>query len=514
MDSRIVSLIVAWAFVILVVSGVIFFQRKHHPLALFYLFFTELWERFSYYGMRALLILYMTTELAYADPEAYGIYGAYVSLVYATPILGGMIADRYLGSRTTILLGGTLMALGHFAMAFEYKAIFFLALGFLIIGNGFFKPNISTLVGKLYLKDDPRKDSAFTLFYMGINAGALMAPITCGTVGIFYGRHWGFTVAGIGMLIGLIIFLLGQRNKAYEYKGLPPDPELIKKSLFAGLNLKTLIIAAAFISVPLFSVLVNFNTVAKWILYLVIAGMIVYLFVIASEEEKEQKERLWVVMVLFFFSTMFWTFFELAGSVITLFTDRNVNRNLAGEVIPTESFQGVNPFFILIFAPIFAWLWEKLRRIQNDPSIPVKFAFALVQLGFGFGILFLGAKIAGPDGLAPLSFLVLAYLLHTTGELCLSPIGLSLVTKLSPAKIVAFVMGFWLLSSSLAGIIGSEIGKIARIPESEPGAGVSPLETLPVYSNVFEWIMYVSIMGAVVLFALSPVLKKWMHGVK
>ncbi|MBX9852579.1 MAG: oligopeptide:H+ symporter, partial [Cytophagaceae bacterium] len=293
--------------------------------------------------MRALLIYYMIEQLKYEDPEAYGIYGAYVSLVYATPILGGLIADKYLGQRNSIILGAVLMGLGHFAMAFEYKMIFFMALGFLIIGNGFFKPNISTLVGKFYSIDDPRKDSAFTLFYMGINAGALLAPVTCGVVGNIYGRHWGFTIAGIGMAIGLIVFLFGKFRNIYEDKGFPPASELISKPLFLGLNLKHLIYIGAFISVPIFSFLINFNLISKIILYGVIGGMLIYLIVLASEEEKIQKEKLWVIIVLFFFSTMFWTFFELAGSVIALFTDRNVDLKFSGHDIPAEIFQGVNP---------------------------------------------------------------------------------------------------------------------------------------------------------------------------
>ena len=516
MHPLILVMILAWVFVIVWISGVIFSQRKHHPSALFYLFFTELWERFSYYGMRALLILYMTKQLLYVDKEAYGVYGAYVSLVYATPILGGLLADRFLGSRNSIMLGAILMAIGHFAMAFEYEIVFFLALGFLIIGNGFFKPNISTLVGTFYPEGDKRRDGAFTLFYMGINTGAFLTPLTCGTIGELYGWHYGFGLAGIGMVIGLIIFSIGKAKGVYLDKGLPPNPEQLHKPVFAGLNTKMLIYIGAFLTVPVFTYLVNYNTISKWILYLVIAGMIVYLIVLASEEEKPKQERLWVILVLFFFTTMFWTFFELAGSVISLFTDRNVDLStgFSEQKIPASSFQSVNPFFIILLAPLFSWIWETLSKKEKDPSAPNKFALALIQLGIGFACLIWGAKMAGPDGLTPLIFLVLAYFFHTTGELCLSPIGLSLVTKLSPAKIVAFVMGFWLLSSSLAGIIGSEIGKRAHIPESDPGATVSAMQTLPVYTNVFEWITLVSLGGGVILFFAAPVLKKWMNGVK
>ncbi len=509
MHPAIITMIAAWLFVGVWITIVIFSQRKHHPKALFLLFFTELWERFSYYGMRALLVLYMTKALLYNDDEAYGIYGAYVSLVYATPVLGGVIADRLLGSRSAIMLGAILMAIGHFAMAFEHKMIFFIALGFLIIGNGFFKPNISTLIGKLYLENDPRKDSAFTIFYMGINTGAFLTPLTCGTIGELYGWHYGFGLAGVGMLIGLIIFNIGRMKGFYEDKGLPENPELINKKILSGLKLKHFIYLAAFVSVPLFALLVNYNSISKVILYVVGIGVLIYLLILSFREDKIYKERLWVVLVLFVFTIMFWTFFELAGSAITLFTERNVNRTIFGYDIPASSFQAVNPFFIILLAPLFSWLWEKFK----SASSPFKFAIALVQLGLGFALLVVGARFAGPEGLAPLSFLVFAYLLHTTGELCLSPIGLSLVTKLSPQKIVAFVMGVWLMSTSFAGIIGSEISKLTSV-EGTQGKQPSPLETLAVYSHVFENIAYISIGTGIVLLFLIPVLKKWMNGVQ
>lgn len=509
-------MIAAWIFVAIWISGVIFTQKKHHPSALFYLFFTELWERFSYYGMRALLIFYMTQQLLFSDKMSYGVYGSYVALVYASPVLGGLISDKFLGSRKSIFLGAILMAIGHFAMAFEEQVMFFTALGFLIIGNGFFKPNISTLVGKLYTQGDPKKDSAFTLFYMGINTGAFLTPLTCGTVGKLYGDQYGFALAGIGMVIGLIIFTVGNRLGHYKDQGLPPNPELISKPVFAGLSIKTLIYIGAFAVVPIFATLVNFNDVSSIILYFAIGGMFLYLLYKSMHEDKVQRERLFVILVLFIFTTIFWTFFELAGSVISLFTDRNVNlsTSFSKDPIPPSIFQSVNPLFIILLAPLFSLFWEYLSKRNRDISDPVKFSLGLLQLGIGFGFLVFGAKQAGPDGLTPLIFLILAYFFHTTGELCLSPIGLSLVTKLSPAKIVAFVMGFWFLSSSLAGILGAEIGKLASIPESAPGAKVSAMETLPVYAGVFEWISYTSIIAAIILFTLTPILKKWMHGIK
>lgn len=504
-----IVLIVAWVFVIVWISMIILNQRKHHPAALFYLFFTELWERFSYYGMRALLILYMTKGLLVGDSEAYGVYGAYGALVYATPVLGGVLADKFLGFKNSIILGGILMALGHFALAFD--PLFFIALGFLIIGNGFFKPNISSMIGTFYEQGDPRRDSAFTIFYMGINTGAFLTPLTCGFIGETYGWHWGFGLAGIGMVLGLVIFLIGNSRGVFMDKGLSP----LKGKPEAKYNY--IIIILAFASVALFSWLVNHHDIAEWSLYILIAGVLIILLVIALLEKKVQRERLIVLMLLFIFSTMFWTFFELAGSSISLFTERNVDRVVLNTTLATSIFQSVNPFFIIVLAPVFAWLWEALAKRGHEPSAPKKFSYALIQLGIGFAILVLGSFIAGPDARAPLMFLIFAYLLHTTGELCISPIGLSLVTKLSPASIVGFVMGVWLLSSSLAHLVGANISKLTALPVEE-GVGDLTLEMrtkgLTLYADVFWIIALVAVGSGILLMIVAPALKKWMHGVK
>lgn len=515
MHSSIIIMIIAWIFVIVWISGVILKERKHHPKALFLLFFTELWERFSYYGMRALLVLYMTKGLLYGDSKAFGIYGAYGALVYATPVIGGLLAERFLGYRYSIIIGAVLMSLGHFAMAFEYEIVFYVALGFLIIGNGFFKPNISSMVGTFYEDGDPKRDSAFTLFYMGINTGAFLTPLTVGAVGELYGWHWGFGLAGIGMLLGLIIFLYGSSKGYFLDKGLLPAKRAHKPS--KDFNWIPVIIIAALVSVPLFAYLVDHSAITKWILIVGEIAVLLVLLIISFNEEKMARERLWVILILFLFTVLFWTFFELAGSAVTLFTDRNVDRTIFGYAIPTSSFQGVNPFFIILLAPVFSWLWEKLGKKDKEPSAPTKFSWGLLQLGIGFAFLVFGAKLAGPNALAPMLFLVLSYFFQTTGELCLSPIGLSLVTKLSPAKMVAFVMGVWMLSSSIAHIVGAEISKATSLPSEDESHGTS-IEMLRLglenYSNVFEVIAYIALGSGVVLMLLVPVLKRWMHGVK
>ncbi len=434
-------------------------MKNGQPGALYTLFFTEMWERFSYYGMRALLILYMTRQILYGDSQAYGIYAAYGALVYATPFIGGVIADQILGYRKAIILGAVFMAIGHFLMAIESSMFFYGALAFLIIGNGFFKPNISSMVGGLYKPDDPRRDGGFTIFYMGINLGAFMAPLACGLLGELLGWHYGFGLAGVGMVLGLIVFLKGQ-HKFEPTNGAPPKPELLSKPILPGINRERLIYIAAAVITPLIGLLVYNYQLMAFILTPFAVVVFIGLLVMSFSFEKIERERVWVILILAFFSITFWAFFEQAGSSITLFTENNVNREILGFVVPTSVFQSVNPFYIIVFAPIFAALWVALGKRNKEPNTTIKFALGIIQLGLGFGIFVLGAGMAGPDGMVALVFLLMGYLLHTTGELCISPVGLSMVTKLSPARIVSMVMGAWFLSFAMAQHVG---GIIARL---------------------------------------------------
>lgn len=424
------------------------------PKQLYMLFFAEMWERFSYYGMRALLILFMLSHFKWGDSKAYGIYAAYGALVYATPFIGGIMADRILGNRNAVLFGGILMAIGHFLMAGpdffsgttgEY--FFFTALAFLIIGNGFFKPNISSIVGSLYSDGDPRRDAGFTIFYMGVNLGAFLAPLVCGTIGEVFGWSYGFTLAGFGMLVGLVVF--GRGRHSLPEASLPPAAAQGKT--FLGMPQSTAVYLITLLCVPLVVYILTLGKLIK--LGLVPFALVVLLIIIINSfttETKEERERLWVVVIMIFFSTLFWAFFEQAGSSITLFTDRNVSKG----VLPTTIFQSVNPLFILIFGPVFSALWLGLARKGRDLSVPTKFALGIFQLGLGFLVMVLGAKMASEDGMVGLVWLLLGYLLHTTGELCLSPVGLSMVTKLSPKKIIAMTLGAWYISSSLAHTVG------------------------------------------------------------
>ena len=468
-----------------------------HPKGLFLLFFVEMWERFSFYGMRALLTLYMVKSLMYEHSEAMGTYGAYTGLVYATPLFGGMLADRFLGYRKAIMIGGVLMALGHFAMAIEQPLFFYGALGLLIAGNGLFKPNISTLVGTLYPEGDPRRDGAFTIFYMGINLGAFLAPLICGFIGETYGWHYGFGLAGIGMVLGLLLFMKWQ-SLVGEH-GLPPKPQLFSERSVVGVsNLNALYIAIA-IAVPFFGLLVSRPTWVQWSLPFLGGGALIYILREAFKCTREERDRIFVIIVLVFFSITFWACFEQAGSSLTLFTKDHVDRNFFGWEIPASMFQSINPMFILILAIPFSLLWSKLGRVNRDPSSPMKFALALFQIGLGFVALIIAAQQAADGNKAAMGWIILAYFLHTTGELCLSPIGLSMVTKMAPKHLAALLMGVWFLSNAFANVIA---GRIAAFTGGDAG-----------YEGVFTIIVYVSVGAGIVLVLITPILKRLRHGV-
>ncbi len=510
---------IAWIVVSIWIGGVLYSNRKTHPKALFLLFFAEFWERFSYYGMRALLVLYMVKQLAYADDQAYGVYAAYGAMVYATPILGGLIANKMFGYRRSILVGGVLMAAGHFTMAllglWENDYVFFLALALLIIGNGYFKPNISSFIAEFYEKNDVRKDSAYTLFYMGINAGAMLTPLTCGVIGEdtetfgVHSWHYGFGLAGVGMLLGLFVFMWAQKAGHFEDKGFAPDEEKLNLKT-AGLPNGVGIYLMTALAIPAVMVLINFNKVLDVGLAFLIGGVLIGLAIYGGKmEDREDGQRLWVIVVLLLFTTLFWTFFELAGSAISLYTDRNVDKTIGGVTLATSMFQAVNPAFIIILAPAFSWLWKFLGEKKIEPSAPIKFAIGLLLLGLGF-MAFKVGETGASAGLVTVWWLILAYLLHTLGELCLSPVGLSLVTKLAPSRLVGLMMGIWFLSSSAAHQLGAII---ARFTSPVDKTITDPVQTLGVYTEVFFNVGLTAVAASIFLFLISPIIKKWMHGV-
>ena len=519
-----------------------------HPKGLFYLFFAELWERFSFYGMRALLTLYLINEL-FADLAdgkefAYGIYAAYGSLVYFTPAIGGMIADRLIGHKNSIMLGGLLMTLGHFTMAFEDKTIFFLSLGLLIIGNGFFKPNISTMVGGLYKQGDPKRDAGFTIFYMGINIGAFIAPLLCGWLGASYGWHYGFGAAGIGMLAGVIVFWNGSKNNVYGNQGEQPE-EFKDKKYFGILNIKHIVYILALASAPLFAFLVKQNSyivfpesplesgLMTFLLFALLIVVILFLTYTCIKSDKVTRERLIVVAILTFFITIFWSFFEQAGSSLTVFAQDHVN--LVG--LNAAQTNSINPGYIMLLAIPFSMMWVWLDKRRMNPSTPMKFGFGIAQLGLGFLIFAISSNYMDSNGMVGMVFLMLGYLFITTGELFVSPVGLSKVTELSPAKLVAFMMGVWFLSSAFAHHISGIISKLtiggsghgdeavvvadnwltsaAKSIAGTPAADASECAVaLFNYTTVFGQIAIISFIFAVIAIVLSPLIKKMMHGIK
>lgn len=686
-----------------------------HPVGLFTLFFAEMWERFSFYGMRALLVLYLIKGfLGFGDKDANAVYGAYTALVYMTPFFGGMVADRLLGARTTVILGASLMSLGHLLMTVEKELWFFTALGFLIVGNGFFKPNISTMVGGLYPAGSTKRDGGFTIFYIGVNLGGALAPLLCGYVGEKYGWHYGFGLATIGMMLGLAIFVAPTRLTqtlillttlvsasamvyfnagdlfsilsnyfvllallvsatiaivALARGGLPASAGLSPVGDQQWYRNLMLVLVATVVAIPVcvllvsgFSVLPGFDQqlilipesitgpmyassnalvrgLAEFVaevsrpagLVLILAGLFATqtLFRAAWREPKVQRQRLYAAFVLIFFSVWFWAFFEQSGSSVNNFTDRNVDRvsearlvtqqdvgttrrlsilpgagseaelltqeylghengaditaqlssavsfvegkreadkrlgeielqeaidqvtaqpkltmtaltylreyakasgnadsrqvdwtytsenvgkiGLGGVEVPASVFQSVNSIYIMLFGLLFTAVWGFLGTRGLEPSAPVKFAMGLLQVGLGFAMLYLGTLTADSDGMVGMVWLLMMYLLLTTGELCLSPVGLSMITQLSPKYLVSTVMGAWFLASAFSQFLAAIIAQYASVKQHGGAVVPVPLETVGVYGDVYKLIALMGFIAGAVCLLTAPLLNRWMH---
>ncbi len=681
-----------------------------HPAGLYTLFFAEMWERFSYYGMRALLVFYMIKGfLGYGDSQAYAVYGSYAALVYMTPFIGGMLADRILGQRIAVIIGGLLMAAGHLLMTVEAELPFFFALALIITGNGFFKPNISTMVGLLYKQGDNRRDDGFNIFYMGVNLGAAISPLLCGFVGETFGWHYGFGLATVGMLTGLAIFvmpnrvtsglvLLGALMAAIGLLVFRPDNfwaiainifVAICLMISAAISIRALqvgglpgwagvrpvgmdgrhdwkVYLGTALAVPVFALLVSgfsflrqppvdpttgqpiiplsseqlveqrismlrkFGAEESLIavvsqqgvtskkvprgkpyqffsddfvdgikershllgvfveevsrpagLVLTLLGILAfgYLIIETFKLDRIGRDRMLAALVLIFFQLLFFALFEQAASSMNNFTDRNIERvatskvvdaSMVGQTIrleptqaqlgfvregsvftlsdledlrnvikdysqvnqleiswpiteenvgmgianrldelPASIFQSVNAIFILIFALVFNWIWSTLRRMRLEPSAALKFAFGLVQLGLGFGALWVGAQNSNQQGMVSVVWLILGYLLHTTGELCLSPVGLSSMTKLSPKRLVSTLMGAWFLATAFSEYLAGIISTFTSV-ESEEGFP-PPSETVHIYGDVFFQLFLFAVGAGVVCAIISPLLSYWMH---
>ncbi|MCR9295115.1 MAG: peptide MFS transporter [bacterium] len=687
-----------------------------HPTGLYTLFFAEMWERFSYYGMRALLVLYMLKGfLGYGDTQAYTVYGAYTALVYMTPFIGGMLADRILGQRLAVIIGGLLMAAGHLLMTVESEWPFFFALALLIAGNGFFKPNISTTVGSLYAAGDKKRDDGFNIFYTGINLGAAISPLLCGFVGETYGWHYGFGLATFGMLVGLAVFvmpnmlsavliLVAAAASAFGLLVFRPDniyAILINVFVAICLMISAFVACRALtkgglpkwagarpegmdsrhdwkiylgvaVAIPIFALLVSGfspftqpptdeagnvlpvltqeERVAKRVallekfdvddsvievvkakgiegelkqrgvplqlipdatiesvssglpsflggivetflsevskpagLVLTTLGFLAFGYLIKEtfRLDKIPRERMMAALVLIFFQMLFFAFFEQAGSSMNVFTDRNIDRvaetksiqpadvgetirleptqaqlgfSRGGEVftlddldqlrdvikeydeieaidiswpvtdgnvgmgvanrldeLPTTIFQSFNAIFILIFALVFNWLWATMRRYGFEPSAPLKFGFGLIQLGLGFGALWLGARYSSEQGMVAIFWLTLCYLLHTTGELCLSPVGLSTMTKLSPKTLVSTLMGAWFLATAFSQYLAGVISQFTSVDSAAAEGFPPPSVTVNIYGDVFFKVGAVAVFSGILCALISPLLSHWMH---
>lgn len=486
-----------------------------HPEGLMTLFFSEMWERFCYYGMRTLLTLYLVKSLLKGDAEASLIYGAYTSLVYAAPILGGRMADKFLGYRFAVLLGAILMAIGEFIILGGGEHMLLIGMGALIVGNGYFKANISTIVGKLYKENDERRDSGFTIFYIGINIGALLATTVVAYVGETYGFKYGFGLAGLGMLTGLLIFWTG-REKYSNAPGLEIT-EAGKKKVAGPLNMVHVITLGSLLLIPLCYFLIQKNSWMEPILlglFLVIVYSLIKAGIDADKQNQVSiwKDRMIALTIFMIINIAFWAAFEQAGTSLTLFADRNIDRVILGWTMPASMTQFFNPAFIIIFGSIFSILWVKLSKIGKNPSIPMKFALAFLQIGLGFLVTLVGMNFVNEAFQVPLLTLVVLYLLHTTGELCISPIGLSMVTKLSPKSMAGTAMGAWFLSFAIANYVA---GKIASMTGAEAGAeALSVSEGLTKYTSVFSTLGYTLIVIAILVALLNKPIKKLMHGVE
>ena len=576
----------------LIISSVtaipVFLQLRHHPRGLRILFFAEMWERFSYYGMRGLLIFYLTQHFLFDDTTAAGSYGAYTSLVYLLPVIGGFLADRFLGARKAVAFGALLLVAGHFTMALEgapatqvltthggaynfqvtgransrdvklmvggqgyaygpsadggldvkglpagaplpahlakgdyqisvarqnplSKNILFLALALIIMGVGFLKANISAIVGQLYPQGDPRRDPGFTLYYYGINLGSFLASILCGWLGQTVGWWAGFGAAGVGMALGWLVFVLGK--PMLDGHGEPTDPVALAKPVVGPLNTEWLIYLAGVAGVAVIWVMVQSFAIVSAVLSVGALAVLGYLvWYMATKADKVERERLILAIVLILASVVFWALYEQGGSSLNLFAARNVDLHLYGDqsMKPAQA-QSFQSGWILILAPVMAAIWTFLGRFGRDPNPVAKFGFGLLLIGASYYVLILGGHFAGPDFKAPLIFLAAAYLMQTTGEMCVSPVGLSQMTKLAPPLLISTLMATWFLGTAGAQFVAA---KIAQLTASDTIGGqvLDAGKALATYSHVFGVIGLWGLGAGVLMLAASPWLKKLAHG--
>jgi POT family proton-dependent oligopeptide transporter len=474
----------------------------NQPKELRTLFFVELWERFGFYSVQALLVLYLVKAQNFSDSYAYALFGAYSALIYATPVVGGYLADRLLGFQRSILLGGFLYVLGYFALATGSARLFYPALALLICGNGFFKSCISSLLGTFYQgENDPRRESGFTFFYIGINLGSFIAPIVSAMIATKYGWSSGFIVAGVGMTIGIATAIVGFRK--FDGHGLPPDPKRLAHRIFPGLSLQTLLFLSLIPMVILISLAIQHAHTAN-IIFDLLGGLVaIGLLVLTCRYKGVERKKMLMLLILLAVSVFFWALFFQLYSSFTLFIDRLVDRHFLGHKIPTGVYVAINPFFIVTLGPVLAALWVRLNQGRKPLSVLAKFAFGLVFTGAAFLLLKLSTHWAHPDGMIWQGWIILAYFLQTTGELCLSPIGLAVITALAPANLTALMMGVWFFSLAVGYAVGGYIADLTSIPKEV----VDPHIIGSIYSHMFDKFGWISVGVGLVLLMLAPKLR-------
>ncbi len=492
---------------------------KGHPKGLYVLFATEMWERFNYYGMRAILVLFMTKALLFDKAFASNLYGSYTGLVYLTPLIGGFVADRFWGNRRSIITGGILMSLGNllmFACASIYQTnmeasafLFFTGLGFMIAGNGFFKPNISSMVGQLYPPNDKRIDSAYTIFYMGINVGGALGPFICGYFGDTGNPadyKWAFLCASIAMALGVIVFHHFKDKHIIHPNGEPlgmqpisasttkPNPALVYLSL---LGFVAVCVGMLYIDARVYSYL-------SYLLIVAVVG-IGYMIFSDAKLSRVEKKKISVIFIVAFFVVFFWSAFEQAGASLTFFAEEQTQRDLGFFTVPASWFQSLNSIFVVTFAPLFAWLWIKLGK--KEPSAPTKMALGLLLLAVGYFIIAVGVKDIGTGVKVSMIWLVGMYAFHTWGELCLSPIGLSMVNKLSPVKFASLLMAVWFLANAGSNVLAGKLSSL--YPDGTKPTNFAGYEMHNI-NDFFMLFVFMAGIAAVILFMLTKWLQKTM----
>ena len=477
------------------------------PTGLYYLFMVELWERFGFYTVRGLLVLYMTKVLLFSDANAYALFGAFTALLWLTPAIGGYIADRFLGYNRSMIIGGALLTLGYLSIAFNNQHALYLGLSILIVGMGFFKANVASLVGALYEEDDPRRDSGFTLYYMGINIGGFASTLIAGTIVAWFGWSMGFAVAAIGMVLGLVFFVMGQR--VLSSAGQITRPELLHAPLieiqnFNLLSYQNAVYLGSVLLIILGYFLLYHVAYANIALEVVGSAIVVMYLYETFKQTKADRHKMLAALLLTVFSIAFWVLYQQAPMTVNLFTDRNVNRVLLGFNIPTVMFQSLNPLFIIIFTPLLAKLWQRIPHHIFPTAF--KFTLATFLMGAGFLVLTLSVESYSNQGLVSAWWLVLSYALQTLGELMLQPIGLAMMTSMAPSNLAGLMVGTWFLASAASNAIAGSVAKLAAIPKNI----IDPIASAHIYADTFSLFGWCTIITGAIIFLLIPLLKRAM----